>query len=183
MGLKNIIVLAFAVGFFVSVIVLVSSLLSSESPYAKIIVNVIELRNLKDDSIGVAKLVSTTDRLVSGTGDELKMYWSRLTECLSAGCDDDIFFDVIVASALEGTDDVPHAKLVMDIVVTNRFWNSEEVVEFSKALAAADEGITGLRSKLLDKQWEAIITCDGTCAEKNNLFFDLIRIVVVQKEE
>ena len=181
MKLRRLVAFAFLAGIFVSVVVLLFSAFSSEPPYKKIILDAIELRNAGNNSVARARLVAELDVLVQNTKrTEIKTHWQRVTECLPE-CEDDTFFDLIVASAIEGNKKVPQAKLVGDLVVANRFWGANDVVEFSRALSAADESISLMRSKLLDRQWQAIISCDGKCDEKNNLFFDLIRVVVSQE--
>lgn len=181
MKLRRLLALAFVLGLFVSLVILLFSFFSSEPPYKRIILDAIELRNVGNNSVAKARLVSGLDTLVQqAKHTEVKTHWQRVTECL-AECSDDTYFDLIVASAIEGQETVPNAKLIGDLVVTNRFWGANDVVEFSKALAAADEAINKMRSKLFDRQWEAIIACDGKCEEKNNLFFDLIRVVVSQE--
>lgn len=184
MKLKSVVILAIVVGFFLSVVLMGYSLFSSGPPYSAIILKGIELRNVKNDSVSKAKLVSSLDTLVAlSNGEEIKTDWNRIVECLSGSCSDDQYFDLIVSSAIEGQKDVMHSRLIADLVTAGRFWGSQDVVEFSKALASADEQLNSMRSKLLDKQWNAIVACDGKCLEKNDLFFDLIRVVVSQKEE
>ncbi|MBI4017026.1 MAG: hypothetical protein HY363_05030 [Candidatus Aenigmarchaeota archaeon] len=181
MKLRRLLAIAFMLGLFISLVILLSSFFSREPPYRRIILNAIELRNVGNNSVAKARLVSELDSLVQQTKHtEVKTHWQRLTECM-AECSDDTYFDLVVASAIEGQETVPNAKLVGDLVVTNRFWGANDVVEFSRALASADEAIGQMRSKMFDRQWGAVIACDGKCEEKNDLFFDLIRVVVSQE--
>ena len=183
MKLKSVVVSAVAVGFFLALVILVYSLVSEDPPYTAIIVKAIELRNVKNDSVARARMVSSLDNLVATTkGDEAKVQWSKIIDCLSSQCADDQYFDLIVASALEGQKSVHRARLIVDLIATARFWGTQEVIEFSKALASSDEQVAAMRSKLLGRQWDVIVACDGKCAEKNDLFFDLVRVVVLQKE-
>ncbi len=179
MKLRRLVGLAVVAGIFLSIVYMGFSAISSEPPYTNIILDAVALRNVKNDSVAMARYVSELDVLVGKAKQEVKTHWTRIAECLPS-CEDDLYFDMIVAAAIEGTSAVPNAKLIADLVAANRFWGSEDVVEFSKALSAADAALNQMRSKLLDKQWQAIVACDGKCGEKNDLFFDLIRVVVSQ---
>ena len=144
---------------------------------AQIVINVVNLR-APLDTVAHSNLISLTDDLVSDLGNpQITNSWEELVACQPIGCEDILYFGFLYT--LISNEKVPHAKLIGDLIVTQRYWGTgEAVLIFSKSMADSDTGIKGLNSAKCSKIWEEIVVCDGTCENKNDLFFNLIKEVV-----
>ena len=179
MRAKNVVIISVGVIVLLAAIVLTAWFLQGAPPYESLILDAIDMRSVGNDSIVKARIIDDMDSHIGSVAEkEILGKWGEITACLNAGCSDDSLFDFMLSVVISRPDKVPNAKLIADVIVAGRFWGSDEVLKFSKALTAANEGIALLNSKELDKKWDGIVACAGSCAEKNSLIFDEVKLIV-----
>lgn len=172
--LLGIIIISIAIGTVIY-------LLKGPDPQVPLILNSIAIRNVGNNSVLKAKIIDEMDNNIERIKNKETLdKWDELTGCLDAGCSDDILSDFILTIVISEPNKIPSAKLIADIIIVGRFWGVGEVLKFSKALSAANDAISQINSKEIDKKWEQIVACNGNCPEKNNLIFDEIRFIVEQ---
>jgi hypothetical protein len=149
---------------------------------AQIVVNVVNLHYTTLSTVERGNLVSLTDDMVSKLNDpKVNAQWQRLIQCFPQGCDDKEYFGFLYV--LVDAVNVPHARLITNIIVTQRYWGTgENILIFSRALTDVHTDITPLGSKVTGL-WDKVVACDGTCADKNDQFFNLIKEVVKVQEQ
>ncbi len=141
-----------------------------------IVMNVINLRS-ESDTLLRSELVTQTDDMVRGTDDRALIgQWTVLTQCMPTGCDDSEFFNFIALVCQQ--QDVPNSDLIQNMIATYKYWGTEEIVRFSKAMTTVTRSIEDTYSRSLEEKWKTIVSCDGTCPEENDLFFQAIEIAV-----
>ena len=145
---------------------------------AQVALNIVNLRNPTLATVTRSGLVSLTDDKIKSIDNPLVTeQWGTLLGCLETGCEDSKFFAMVFVLALE--ENIPHRKLITDLVITQRYWGSEEnILIFSKALTDVDSGIALLGSSKIKTEWQTVVDCDGVCEEKNDLYFTLIKDVI-----
>ena len=142
----------------------------------QIILNIIKLRT-ESQTLSRSQLITETDDMVKSTKDRSLMgEWSTLTQCLPQGCPDDDYLNFI--GLVTQQMDIPNRDLIQNIIITYRYWGTDEIVRFSKAMTAVTRSIEDTYSRSLEEKWKGIIECDGKCAEKNDLYFQAIEIAV-----
>lgn len=162
----------------------VFSLMQSESPYAPLVVDVVEVRIVVNDSLGRARIIDDMDGRMGDVVDgEIVDQWSEIASCLSETCSDDVLFDFILSIVISHPDKVPNAKLVADVIVAHRLWGADDVIKFSRAVTAAHDGVGKLDVREVSKKWSGIVACDGKCEYKNDLVFDSIRAIVLAEKK
>ncbi len=159
-------------------VVIVLSVLTKEPPVKPILTKSIELRNASDP-VRKARLITDLDSLIAKSKNEnLISQWGRMTECLSTRCPDEAYFDVVLITLAEYPEDVSQSELLINVIAVNKYWgDSEHLLEFSKSLSSATDLVGELKSKNARKIWDQIVACNGVCAQKNDLFFELIKTV------
>jgi len=146
------------------------------NPSVDIIANVIELRDV-ESTVKKADLIAETDDFVDSLGNKnVNAEWISLTECLSQTCSNADFFNVVQTVAYE--ERVPNYELIVNLVLTYKYWNGEDVVKFSKALTTVDKQLDVLNIRVVSDAWKKIVECDGTCPNKAQLYFELIGEIV-----
>lgn len=179
MRAKNVVISSIGILVIVGAIITVAWLLAAPSPYAPLILDAIQIRGVGNNSIEKARIVDDMDKNIARVNEKgILDKWDSLTECLNSGCSDDELFDFILSVVISKPDKVMHSKLVADVIVAGRFWGSEDILKFSKAVTASNEGVAAINSKDVDKKWEQIVLCDGVCTEKNDLVFEEIGLIV-----
>ena len=66
---------------------------------------------------------------------------------------------------------------MINVIAAHRYWKSDEVIEFSKAVSIADDQIVSLKDKKAQKAWSEILACTD-CSNRNDLFFVLLGEIV-----
>ena len=168
------------IGILVIIVLIVvgAKIFGSKAPIKPMILNAIELRQTTEP-LKKANMISELDDLVSQADNaHVTEQWEALVECLATGCHDGLYSEFILAIALEYQDKLPHSALIINIISTNRYWGSESVIEFSRAMTLVDEDIQKLDSRKIEKKWDEIVECNGVCAEKNDLVFDLVGLIM-----
>ncbi|MBI4146428.1 hypothetical protein HY489_03765 [Candidatus Woesearchaeota archaeon] len=174
-------VLLSALGIFIVVltVVVVAGVLGSDAPVKPIILKSIELRSA-DDSLTKANLISDLDDMVAqADNQDIKDQWDRMMGCLATNCPDEAYLDMVLVTVAAYENELPESALLINIIAAGKYWNDpEHLLDFSRALSIANDQVDELESKQARKQWQAIIDCNGTCQEKNTLFFELIQTII-----
>lgn len=145
-------------------------------PGPEIIQKVIELRQ-EDNTVKKADLIAATDDLVVALNNRnVDAEWESLTECLSATCSNADYLNLVQTVAYE--ERIPNYDLIINLVLTYKYWTGEDVLKFSKALTEVDKGIDALNVRVVTDAWKKIVECDGKCPEKADLYFELIQEIV-----
>lgn len=176
---KNLVISSIGILILVAGIITVAWLLRATDPYAPLILDTVAIRTVGNNTLSKAKIIDDMDKNIENVKEnDVLDKWDMLTNCLNEGCPDDDLLDFIVAIVISRPDKVPNAKLVADVIVAVRFWGSTEVLKFAKAANSANEAVAAMNFKDVDKKWEQIVACDGKCAEKNDLLFEEIKLIV-----
>lgn len=151
----------------------------SEPPVVPLIYKSIDLRHA-ENPVDRANLITNIDDLVVDLNSkEVKDQWDRMMQCLSTSCPDEAYLDMVLVIVANFEADIPKSDVLINVIATNKYWgNNEHLLEFSKALSMANEQVQLLDDRKAEKLWEQIVECNNSCAEKNNLYFDLIRTIV-----
>lgn len=158
-------------------VIIVSQVAGGEPPVKSIVLKSIELRG-NQDSVRRAQIISSLDTLIAEAEDpNLDEQWARMTECLANSCPDDAYFDIIFVTINDHQTDIKNADLLLNLLVVNRYWGTEDVVEFSKSLSEVDSQITELDNRKAKSSWEDVVKCNNECAEKDDYYFELIRTI------
>lgn len=164
----------------VLILMVVAATFFASNPVAEpIIINSINLRNVQDP-VNKAQIISAVDELVAEADNaNLNEQWSKMTACLGQKCPDDAFFDTVFVTTSEFPNSVRDSDLIMNVLFVNRYWGDEErVVEFSKSLSSVDGKVSALGDRKVERAWAKIVECNGDCAEKNDLYFDMVLSVL-----
>jgi len=145
-------------------------------PGPQIILKIIELRQ-EDSTLSKADFIATVDDLVQRVNNkEVDLEWSSLTSCLSTSCTNADYFNLVQTVAYE--ERIANYPLIINLVLTYKYWGGEEVVKFSKALTDVDRKMDELNVRVVRDSWKKIVECDGVCPNKAQLYFDLIKEIV-----
>lgn len=148
-------------------------------PAPQIVLNTIELRN-EENTIKRADLITKISDLVDQMDSQnVEIEWESLTECLSTECTNADYLNFLQTAAYEGK--IDNYELIINLVLTYKYWNGEDVVKFSKSLTEVDKAIELSNVRVLSKSWDKIVECDGTCPARADLYFDMIKEVVELK--
>lgn len=180
MNFRKALVWAIAVLTITAAIVGVAQIIKGPPPAKELILKTVELRKTTEQ-VAQAKLITEMDGMVQRLeSPELFAQWTALTSCLAKqSCTDDDYFNLVFLVAAENPESVPHAKLITDLITTNRYWNDKEhLVEFSKSLTAANEQIGALQTIVVKEKWEEIIACAGKCGEFHDLFYEITKLIL-----
>jgi len=178
-GIGKFIVSIIGIIVLLTAVVVIASVLGTNAPIKPLIYKNIDLRNAKDP-VERADLITTIDDLVvQANSEEVREQWDRMLDCLKTACPDEAFLDMslVVISVFE--EDIPESSLLINVIATAKYWdNTDNLLQFSKALSLANAQVEEIESRKAEKMWDEIVECNNTCAEKNDLYFDLIRIIV-----
>jgi len=146
------------------------------TPGPEIITNVIDLRT-EQNTLTKSQLVSRTEDLVlSAKSRVVESEWRVLAECMAAGCEDTDYFNFIQTVVNEVS--VPNGDLITNVIATYKYWGSDQVVLFSRAMTEVNEGIDALYSRTLSENWKKVVECDSKCENENDLYFELVKGIV-----
>lgn len=151
--------------------------------YNNLLLKILDLREsyIDSDIIQTAGLVTEIDDIITSLdNDPVTDNWETITLCLARKtCNDEGFLDFILTIALEG-DKIGLSKgdLIVDLLTANKYWNSDNIVKFSYALTATNEAINDINDETLSSKWLDIVECDGGCSDRDELIFDIIRLIV-----
>jgi len=159
----------------VTVVILVAVLTPNSDP-SSLISKAIELRNSKTP-IERANLITSIDDEVASLGNsDVSEQWDRMLSCLSEVCPDEAFLDLILVTTAAFETEIPNSATIINAIATVKYWgNSENMLDFSRAMSNADKQIEESDNRAAKKVWDQILECENTCEDKNNLYFALIR--------
>ena len=169
---------ALSIGILLMAGILIYNIIGSKDIARPLIANIAELRNSAGDPVKKAKLVSDIDDLAADSTEAVQDQWSFMTECLPTGCVDDEFLNMILIVAQEEKDKLLQADSITNVIIAHRFWGGEDVVEFSRALSEANDAIDLIKSKQVRSKWDEIVECNGECPQMNDLFFEIVVLLV-----
>lgn len=174
------VLIAVGLALIILVIVAVWSYLSSDSTQ-DLLLNVVSLRKGTSEVVKRSALISQTNKLVLNMGNrKIQSEWDSLAECMSRGCTDIDYFNFIVTVITQKK--VPNSELLYNIILTNKFAGTDEIVDFSQAVTMVNERVETLASREVSKKWNEIVQClqqDKQCTQKDDLFFQMIKLVVM----
>lgn len=151
---------------------------TTDDSAGNIVLNVIALRKGPPELVKKSVLITTTNRLVEGLNNKrIQNEWNGLAECMSKGCSDIDYYNFIVTVITQKR--VQNSDLIYNLILTNKYWGTNEIIEFSQALTKVDDGVDTLGSREVQKDWSEILECDGKCPEKDDLFFQMIKASVM----
>ncbi len=140
--------------------------------------NAIQLR-FEGDQLKKAKIISSTDSLIKKTNNkDVIEQWEKITSCLNEGCEDYQYFNFLIILITDYREEIPNSNLLMNILAVQRYWGTEEVIKFSKAMSFADEEIEKMQNREIKKKWEQAVACNNDCPDKNTLFLKLIQLII-----
>jgi hypothetical protein len=171
-----IIALAFLIGIVISVF---NAIGFAPSP-SGLIESTIKLRGMTE-AVPRAALITEMDKNVQAIENSaITAHWALLSGCVASNsCTQDDYFDFLLIIAMEEPDDVPNSELITNLITVNRYWGQpEHIIEFSKALTAANDQVRALQMQAIDGKWQETVRCDGKCPEYHALFFELVRLLI-----
>ena len=178
-GFGSIIASIIGIVIVVLAVIIILKVVRPEPPIKYIIFKSIELRNATNP-VEKANLISSLDDLVaSSKSQEVKDQWDRMMQCLPTTCPDEAYLDMVLVTVAAFEKGIPDSALLINIIATSKYWgNADHLLEFSKALSIANDQIDKLNNRKAEKAWQQIVECNGTCSDKNSLYFDVIKAIV-----
>lgn len=168
-----------AIGVVLVIVVLVAVWLYLKTDDTQeLILNVVSLRKGPAEVVKKSALITKTNAIVRQIGNKrIQNDWDGLTECMPKGCTDVDYYNFIVTVITQKK--VKHTDLIYNLILTNKYWGTNEIVDFSQSLTKVNEDVERLGSREVSKKWNEIIECDGKCQDKDDLFFLMIKTVVM----
>jgi len=151
----------------------------NSSYFKELILDLIELYKNQKDLVKAATLITEIDELVAKSRiSALEERWETLTLCLANfDCEADRFFDMIATVSLEGTKyGFENGNLIVQLLTADRYWGTDNVVEFSKAVKYVNDGVQE-KSDKIKQAWQEIVSCDGKCKERTILNLEMIELL------
>ncbi|MBS3148520.1 hypothetical protein J4219_06540 [Candidatus Woesearchaeota archaeon] len=178
-GVGNILLTAAGAAIVIVTIVIIASLLGSDTPVDYLISKSLELRKAQDP-VQRAQLITEIDDIITNAdSSELLDQWNRMMGCLATSCPNEAYLDLVLVTTATFEDDLPQSALLINVIATAKYWGDpEHLLEFSRALSMANEDIEELASKKTRNAWQDVVECNNTCPEKDDLLFDLIETLV-----
>lgn len=150
----------------------------SASDAQQLILNTVALRKGPPEVVKRSALIAQTNTLVEGMGNKrIQGEWDGLAQCMAKGCIDPDYYNFIITVTTQKR--VANRDLLYNLILANKYWGTNEIIDFSQALTKADTAVEQLGSREASKKWNEIVECDGKCPEKNDLFFEMIKLVVM----
>lgn len=178
-GVGNILLTVTGVAIVIVTIVIIASVLGSDTPVEYLISKSIELRKA-EDPVQKAQLITEIDDIITNSdSEEMLDQWNRMMGCLGTSCPNEAYLDLILVTTAEFEGELPQSALLINVIAAAKYWgDTEHLLDFSRALSMANEGIDELANKKARNAWQDVVDCNNTCPEKDDLLFDLIEILV-----
>lgn len=178
MSLKTVVIGTLGLGILVTALAILLSFTTGESQTPELIPTIVKLYQDRDNSVEKAKDITKIDEIVTDIDNtEVTDAWLSMLDCLKETCVPDDYFNFIMIVINEKGHEIKYSNLLTNILITQRYWGTENIVEFSKALTAANTDIEALHNKAISSKWEEVVECNGVCPEKNDLFFQTIGLL------
>ncbi len=176
---KKVITSGLGLIIIIAAIVIVFISLQGPPPVQELVLEVIELRYAGDEPIKKAGRIAKIDSYVERMDNEdIEDAWNGLESCLQGQCVDDDYFNFLYVIFTEERESIKNSEILINLIRINRYWGSEDVIEFSKSLSMVNDAIEEMDKKEIEKNWEKIVECNHACENENDLFFDLIKEMV-----
>lgn len=176
MSLKTVVIGTLGLGVLITAVAILLSFTGGPDQTPELIPTIVQLYQHKDNSVEKAKDITKIDEIVTELDNtQITDAWLSMLDCLKEQCVPDDYFNFIMIVINEKSHAVQYSNLLTNILITQRYWRTENIVDFSKALTAANTDIDALHNKAVSDKWDDIVACNGVCAEKNDLFFQLIQ--------
>jgi hypothetical protein len=178
MSLKTVVIGTLGLGILVTALAILLSFTTGESQTPELIPTIVKLYQDRDNSVEKAKDITKIDEIVTDIDNtEITDAWLSILDCLKESCVPDDYFNFIMIVINEKGHEIKYSNLLTNILITQRYWGTENIVEFSRALTAANTDIEALHNKAISSKWQEVIECNGVCPEKNDLFFQTIGLL------
>ncbi|MBD3303869.1 hypothetical protein GF343_01890 [Candidatus Woesearchaeota archaeon] len=178
MSLKTVVIGTLGLGILVTALAILLSFTTGESQTPELIPTIVKLYQNRDNSVEKAKDITKIDEIVTDIDNpEITEAWLSMLDCLKETCVPDDYFNFIMIVINEKGHEIKYSNLLTNILITQRYWGTENIVEFSKALTAANQDIDALHNKAASSKWNEVVECNGVCPEKNDLFFQTIGLL------
>ncbi|MBW2968974.1 hypothetical protein KY304_01635 [Candidatus Woesearchaeota archaeon] len=177
---KNLVIGVIGAMILIAMIFALVSLMSDRSSIQNLIHSTIKLRDNIEDPVVRAKAITDINSLVQELDNSgINEGWRAMAVCIPEGCSDDEYMNFIISAINEYPKDIEHGYIVKEIIKVHRFWgDSANVIEFSESLTESNKLITELHSSKAANLWNDIVSCNGECEEFDNLFFEMIGVIV-----
>ncbi len=178
-GIGSIVVSVIGILIILAAVVVIAKVMGSDAPYRPIIYKTIELRKAASPVEKANLITNIDDLVVQADSVEVKDQWDRMMQCLATACPDEAYLDMVLVTVAAFEQDIPESAVLINVIATAKYWGDpNHLLDFSKALSIANDQIESLDNRKAEKVWEQIVECNGVCPEKNDLYFDLIGIIV-----
>ncbi len=177
---KNVVIGVIGAMILIAIIFALVSLMSGRSSVQPLIHSTIKLRANAEDPVLRAKAITDINSLVQDLDNSgVNEGWRAMAVCIPEGCSDDEYMNFIISAINEYPKDIEHNAAIKELIKVHRFWgDSTNVITFSQALTYSNNLINELHSSKAASIWNSIVDCNGVCEEYDNLFFELIGVVV-----
>lgn len=177
---KNVVIGIICAMIIIAVIFALVSLFSSKFSIQPLLLNTVYLRANFDDPIARAKAITEINTIVADFDDSgINEGWRAIASCITEGCTDDDYMNFIMAAVNSRPGDIENAAVITELIKVHRFWgDTTNVIVFSQALTNTNNMVNDLHFSTAVNVWNRIIECNGLCEEYDNLFFELIKVVV-----
>jgi len=159
----------------------VSTIVSSANSarYSAILQLVVELRthHISNDTIKQSITITDLNTLVTSLAAQpVKEAWESLALCLAGTCNDEKFLEFARTVVVDGSSHgMQNGPLALNLLIANKYWNTDNTIAFSEALSSAHSAIIILNKPDLAKSWQKFVECKGKCADKNQILFNLLK--------
>lgn len=149
-----------------------------EDPTDELMLNIVTLRKGPTEVVKRSALITQTNDIIVDLGNKrIKNEWDGLAECMTKGCTDVDYYNFLVTVITQRN--VKHSELLYNLILVNKYWGTAEIIDFSQAMTIVNQEVESLGSREVAKKWNEIIACDGRCANKDDLFFEMIKMIVM----
>jgi len=144
----------------------------------ELMLNIVSLRKGPTEVVKRSALITRTNEIIDDIGNKrIKSEWDGLADCMTKGCTDIDYYNFLVTVITQKN--VKHGDLLYNLILVNKYWGTAEIIDFSQATTNVENEVKNLGSREVSKKWSEIIQCDGKCDDKDDLFFQMIKLVVL----
>lgn len=152
---------------------------NQEKEYNNLIKKILELRQAQDLLKKSELIIEIDFMVVSLNNNPITGQWETISLCLAETCTDNDFFDMIITVTLEGDEiGLSYSNLIVNFLTANKYWNTGNILKFSKAITVTNNLVIELNDEIITSKWHEIIECGGSCTNKNELNFEMIKSIV-----
>ncbi|MBN1644995.1 hypothetical protein JW851_03080 [Candidatus Woesearchaeota archaeon] len=177
---KNVVIGVICAMILIAVIFALVSLFSGKYTAKPLILNTINLRANFDNPVARAEAITEINKIVADLNDAgINEGWRAMAACIPETCSDDEYMNFILSAVNNRPKDIEYSEIIKELVKVHRFWgDSTNVIVFSQSLTNTNNLVNELHFSTAVNAWNRIVECNGECEDYDNLFFDLIKIIV-----